>query len=67
MIMISKFRFKLTVFIAKLLTSGILFSTAVDTFFVAKLLTSGFFFSNSLSFNKISLHQKFFSNSVLSA
>ena len=32
------------VFLTKLLTSGILFSTVVNTVFVAKLLTSGIYF-----------------------
>ena len=50
MIMISKFFFKLTdffviiCFLPKLLTSGILFSTAVNAVFAAKLLTSGILF-----------------------
>ena len=56
MIMISKILFRFTgfcvivYFLAKLLTSGILFSTAVNAVFVAKLLTSGILFSNSVSF-----------------
>ena len=37
-------------FLTTLLTSGILFSTAVNAAFVAKLLTSGILFSNSVSF-----------------
>ena len=54
MIMINKFLFKLTnfcvitCFLTKLLTTGILFSTAVNA--VAKLLISGILFSNSNSF-----------------
>ena len=56
MIMISKFLFKLTnfcvivCFLTKLLTLGILFSTAVNAVFVAKLLAFGILFSNSVSF-----------------
>ena len=46
LIMISK----LSVFLTKLLTLGILFLTAVNAVFVAKLLTSGILFSNSVSF-----------------
>ena len=38
------------VFVAKLLTSGILFSTVVNAVFVAKLLISGILFSNSAGF-----------------
>ena len=37
-------------FLTKLLTLGILFSTAVNAVFVAKLLISGILFSNSVSF-----------------
>ena len=37
------------VFLIKLLTLRILFSTAVNVVFVAKLLTSGILFSNSMS------------------
>ena len=74
MIMISKFLFKLTnfcviVFLTKLLTLGILFSTAVNAVFVAKLLTSGILFSNSVSFaflTKSITVGIFFPNSVLS-
>ena len=53
--MINKFLFKLTnfgvivFFLTKVLTLGILFSTAVNAVFVAKLLTSGILFSNSVS------------------
>ena len=58
------------VFLTKLLTLGILFSTAVNAVFVAKLFTSGIFFSNSVSFasltNSVTLGI-FFSNSALSA
>ena len=36
-------------FSTKLLTLGVLFSTAVNAVVVAKLLTSGIFFSNSVS------------------
>ena len=57
MIMIRKFLFKLTnfcvtvcFFLTKLLTLGILFSTAVNAVFVAKLLASGILFSNSVTF-----------------
>ena len=73
--MISKFLFRLTnfwlqsVFITKLLTQGILFSTAVNAVFVAKLLTSGILFSNSVSFaflTRLLTSGIFFSNSVLS-
>ena len=52
MIMISLLFFKFTnfcviiFFLTKLLTSGILFSTAVNAVFVAKLLTSEILFSN---------------------
>ena len=38
------------VFLTKLLTSGILFSTAVNAVFVAKPLISGIFFCSSVSF-----------------
>ena len=37
-------------FLTKLLTSGILFSTALNADFVAKPLTFGIAFSNSVSF-----------------
>ena len=37
-------------FLTKLLTLGILFSTAVNAFIVAKLLTSEILLSNSVSF-----------------
>ena len=57
MIMISKLLLKLTnfcaivcFFLTKLLTQGVLFSTAVSAVFVAKLLTSGILFSSSVSF-----------------
>ena len=56
MIIISKFLFKLTnfcvivCFLTKLLTLGILFSTAVNAVFVAELLTSGILFSTPVSF-----------------
>ena len=56
MIMISKFLFNfsnfyvMVFFFTKLLTLGILFSTAVSSVFVAKVLTSGILFSNSVSF-----------------
>ena len=39
-----------SVFLTKLLTLGIIFSTAVNAVFVAKLLASGILFSNSVSF-----------------
>ena len=38
------------VFLTRLLTSGILFSTAVNAVLVAKPLTSGILFSNSVNF-----------------
>ena len=76
MIMITNFIFKFTnfcvivcFFLTKLLTSGILFSTAVNVVFVAKLLTSEILFSNSVSFvflSKSVTSVIFFSNSVLS-
>ena len=54
MIMIIKFIFSFLCyslfFLTKLLTLGILFSTAVNAVFVAKLLISGILFSNSVSF-----------------
>ena len=56
MIIIIKLFLKLTnfcvtvCFLTKLLTLGILFSTAVYAVFVAKLLTSEILFSNSVSF-----------------
>ena len=56
MIMISKFLFNfsnfcvIVCFLTKLLTLGILFSTAINAVFVARLLTSGILFSNSVSF-----------------
>ena len=50
-------------FLTTLLTSGILFSTAVNAAFVAELLTSGILLSNSVSvcfvFNKISYIRNF--------
>ena len=46
MIMISNL-FHNFYFLTKLLTSGILFSTAVNAVFVTKLLTSGILYSNS--------------------
>ena len=58
MIMISKFLFNFSnfcvivcFFLTKLLTLGMLFSTAVNAIFVAKLLTSGILFSNSVRFD----------------
>ena len=39
-----------TVFLTKLLTLGILFSTAVNAVFVAKLLMHGILLSNSVTF-----------------
>ena len=75
MIMISKFLFKLTngwviicFFLTKLLTLGILFSTAVNAVFVVKLLTSRILLFNSVSF--VSLTKSvtsgvFFSNSPI--
>ena len=56
MIMIGEFLFNVTnfcviiCFSTNLLTSGILFSTAVNADFVAKPLTSGILFSDSVSF-----------------
>ena len=56
MIIICKFLFKLPdfcviiCFLTKLLTSGTLFSTAVNAVFVAELLASGILFSNSVIF-----------------
>ena len=50
----------------KLLTPGILFSTAVNAVYFAKLLTSGILFSNSVSFVFLTKSEIFFSNSVLS-
>ena len=68
MIMISNFLFNfsnfcfIVCFLKKLLTLGILFSTAVNAVFVAKLFTSGILFSNSLSFaflTKLHSYQEF--------
>ena len=56
-------------FLTKLLTLGILLSTALNAVFVAKLLTSGILFSNSVSFvflTKSVTSGIFVSNSVLS-
>ena len=53
----------------KLLTLGILFSTAVNAVFVAKLVISGILFSNSVSFVFLTKSVRsgvFFTNSVLS-
>ena len=56
MIMVSKFLFKVTdfcviiCFLTKLLTLGILLSTAGNADFVAKPLTSTILFSNSMCF-----------------
>ena len=57
MIMIIKFIFNFSnfcvivcFFLTKLLTLGILFSTAVNAVFVTKLLTTGILFSYSVSF-----------------
>ena len=75
MIMIIKFIFNISnfcvivCFLSRLLTSGILFSTAVNAVFVAKLLISGILFSNSVSFDflaKSVTSGVLFSNSVLS-
>ena len=75
MIMVSQF-FSISVIfllylflLTKLLTSGILFSTAVHAVLVAKLLISGILFSNSMSFvflTKSVTSGIEFSNSVLS-
>ena len=64
LIFVSKF-----IFLTKLLTLGILFSTADNSVFVTKLLTSGVLFSNSVSFVVLAKSVTsgiFFSNSVLS-
>ena len=56
MIMMSKFFFNfsnfcdIVCFLTKLLTLGILFSSAVNAVFVAQVLIFGILFSNSLSF-----------------
>ena len=56
MIMVGKFLFNfsnfcvIVCFLTKLLTLGILFSTAVNAVFATKLLTSGILFSKSVSF-----------------
>ena len=56
MIMVGKFLFNfsnfcvIVRFLTKLLTLGILFSTAVNAVFATKLLTSGILFSKSVSF-----------------
>ena len=73
--MVSKFLFNfcnfsiIVCFLNKLLTSGILFSTALNAVFVAKLLISGILFCNSVSYsfltNSVTLGI-LFSNSYLS-
>ena len=76
MIMISKFLFKFSnfcvrqsVFLTKLLTSGILFSAAVNADFVVKPLISRILFYNSVSFvfvARLVTSRILVSNSVLS-
>ena len=75
MIMMSKFFFNfsnfcdIVCFLTKLLTLGILFSSAVNAVFVAQVLVFGILFSNSLIFaflTRLLTSGNFFSNSVLS-
>ena len=75
MIMISEVFFKLTdfcviiCFLTKLLTLGILFSTALNIVFVAELLISRILFSNLVSFvflTKLVTSGIFCSNFILS-
>ena len=76
MIMITNFLFNFTnfcvvnIFLLRLLTSGILFSTTVNAVFVAKPLISGILPSISVIFFffflQDQLHQEFFSGSDLS-
>ena len=75
MIMMSKFFFNfsnfcdIVCFLTKLLTLGILFSSAVNAVFVAQVPVFGILFSTSLIFaflTRLLTPGNFFSNSVLS-